>query len=90
MLSTKNAGALIDGASKDTEGETMVKIKLTRNTVVNGKAQPAGKTIPATKEEARFLIQIGKALPVADDGPQVENREKDLEANARKSGRGKK
>ena len=85
MLSTKTAGALIDGAPRaNSKGETMVNIKLTRNTVVGGKAYLAGNTVKATKDEARYLIAIKKALPVTEQAPEVENRENDLKVNTRK------
>ena len=82
MLTTKNAAALLGEIIE--KGPKVVKIKLIRNTVVNGKAELAGKTVKTDKETAKLLIAIKKALPVGGGSPEVENREDEIVINKRK------
>ena len=82
MLTTKNAPALL---GEIVEGDNeMVKIKLTRNTVVNGQPELGGKVVETDEQTARILIAIKKALPVMDEAPEVENREQDIKPARRR------
>ena len=49
----------------------MEKVRITRATVVAGQGPVrAGSVVELEAEEARLLLTLGKAVPVADDGPE--------------------
>jgi hypothetical protein len=54
-----------------------MKIEITRATIADGKRVLPGEVVNATEGDAKTLIALGKAIPVAD-APEVENREDDL------------
>ena len=41
-----------------------MKIKLTRNTVVGGRAETAGRVLDVADRDGQYLCEIGKAVPV--------------------------
>lgn len=60
-----------------------MKIEITRATIVNQKRATVGEVVTTDEYQARTLISLGKAVPVAD-APQAENREEDLEKKVTK------
>lgn len=52
----------------------MAHIKITRGTIVNGKAVEVGELITTTEADARLLVAIGKAVPVTGGGGGVDEK----------------
>jgi hypothetical protein len=79
--STKGAG-LISRRPIIKRGALM-KVQISRATVADGRRVVPGEVINLDANQAKTLINMGKALPVAD-APKVENREKDVEKKTSK------
>jgi hypothetical protein len=60
-----------------------MKVQITRATIADGRRVVPGEVIDIDGGQAKTLINMGKALPVAD-APKVENREKDVEKKTSK------
>ena len=60
-----------------------MKVEITRSTVADGRRVVPGEVVNLDPDQAKTLINMGKALPVAD-APKVENREKDAEKRTSK------
>ena len=76
VLLTSNASALLSGLSFFKEGKVM-KIKMLRDTIVDGKAVSVGDDVKCSDEEGIKLIQMGKAKPAAEKAKKPSNREGD-------------
>jgi hypothetical protein len=64
-----------------------MKVQISRATVADGRRVVPGEVINLDANQAKTLINMGKALPVAD-APKVENRETDVEKTiSKKRGR---
>ena len=100
MITTQNAGVLIEGAGESTKGDVLkVSVEITRNTVAGRQPRNAGDVVEVDRAEARELIALKKAKlaeiqssAAADDGDpaEPENRESDLDEQTTKRGRPKK
>ena len=67
MLTSKTGAALIQGGSQP-ESETMVKVKITGNTVVQGQgAVMAGQVCEVDETTARTLMAVGRAIPAPEE-----------------------
>lgn len=56
----------------------MEKIKITQATVCGKKTVAVGETVEASEEDARYLIALGKAVPVGGKGPKAKNRDDEV------------
>ena len=54
-----------------------MKIKMLRDTIVDGKAVSVGDDVKCSDEEGIKLIQMGKAKPAAEKAKKPSNREGD-------------
>lgn len=63
-----------------------MKVEITRATIVNNMRAIAGEVIETDAQQAKTLLAMGKAVPVTE-GPQPDNREKDLKTKISKRGR---
>ena len=77
MLTTTTGKAFVDG-QPITEEQT-VQIEITRATVANGGPQAPGTTLDLPEAEAKYLINLGKAVPAGDSPPAPDNREAEVE-----------
>jgi len=84
-IKTTDAPGLVPGAVTGGSGR-MAKVKMLRNSVASGVDVMEGKVYELSEEDARTLIQMGKAIPSPKG--KVENREADKET--KKSTRAKK
>lgn len=53
-----------------------MKIKIVRNTVVNGMPVETGKIVETSERDAKYLIGLGKAMLVISEKATVEAPEK--------------
>lgn len=64
MLTTKNAGGLVSPAAIDEE--SMVSIKILKDTICGGEKVKAGQIVEASVKDAHLLLATKKAEPGPD------------------------
>lgn len=69
MLTSKNMSGLVN--SQPTQETTLMKIKITRNTVAGGQPVNEGQVVDVSEADARTLIAMGKAIRYAES-PAIE------------------
>jgi hypothetical protein len=72
MLEVINSGALCVPVS--IEGNDIMKIHITRNTICGGIAVTVGDVVDASESDARILISNGKAFKV-EDKPKAKKKD---------------
>ena len=64
----------------------MPSVKITRDTAIGGVHMSAGTVVPGLDEKtAKYLIGIGKAIPVDEARKPIENREQDRKLTTKNS-----
>lgn len=92
-LTKHGTGAALVAGPKAFKGGPMgnlVEIKVTRSTMAGGERVEAGQIIKASERDARDLIALGKAVPVSQGAPEVQNRDEEVAKTASKRANAKK
>ena len=79
-IKTTDAPGLVPGSVNGGSGR-MAKVKMLRSSVASGVDVKEGKVYELSEEDARTLIQMGKAIPSPKG--KVENREADTKKSTR-------
>jgi hypothetical protein len=83
VLSKSGAGRFLVAGPRNRNGSIMQSVEIKRNTIAGGQRVTVGEVVELADNDARELIAMGKAVPVAD-APVPDHREKDAEKKVSK------
>lgn len=90
MTKTGAGHYLVAGAQKKENEVFMPKVLMKRSTMAAGQRVDAGQIVEIPAADARTLIALGKAVPVAEEAPKAENRDEEVTTTASKRAGAKK